>query len=106
MTERIQQKVEQITAKVTVMQQNLFSAAENNRRLSSEIESLNATIEALKIQMKQKEEELKGLSEKMLQAKEQNAPSLNMEKSKDSNRENEINELVKEIEYCISQLKK
>ncbi|MBU2018063.1 MAG: hypothetical protein KJ941_00335 [Bacteroidetes bacterium] len=103
MTEKIQQKIDQITKKVSALQHNLAIQVDKSERLSSEIDSLKATIGALEEEIQAKESELISLSEKMMVTTEQNATS-----STDFNpqRDNEIDDLVKEIEYCIGQLKK
>jgi chromosome segregation ATPase len=103
MTERIQQKIDQITQKVSALQQNLTIHVDKSHRLSSEIDSLKITIEVLEKGIQSKESEIKALSERMMVTTEQNASSSVDTKYQ---REKEIDDLVKEIEYCIGQLKK
>lgn len=103
MTENIQSIIDQISSKTKEVYTLLLKEREQNANLKSSISQLQAELD-------QKNDEMQGLAAKlseqdakMVQMAEQNSvpaaiPSLG--------RSQEIDELVKEIEYCIGQLRK
>lgn len=102
MTDRIQNIIEDIRHKSVAMHQQLLEEREKNSVFQSEVQLLTESIEL------QTQEENKLLTEiSMLKAELEMAKSQVVENSHPSGKKDEeIDELVKEIEHCISQLKK
>ena len=103
MTENIQLKLDQIARKLNVLKGVLSSHVEKNHQLSAEIEMLKVEKNDLEAKIQAREAELNELSERTKITIEQNAISPD---DRSVQREKEIDDLVKEIEYCISQLEK
>jgi septal ring factor EnvC (AmiA/AmiB activator) len=102
MTDRIQNIIDDIRHKSAALHQHLLDERDKNSAFQSEIQLLTESIEH------QKQEENKLLSEiTMLKAELEMTKSQVIENSHPSGKKDEeIDELVKEIEHCISQLKK
>ncbi|MEY3236942.1 MAG: hypothetical protein RI883_1043 [Bacteroidota bacterium] len=102
MTDRIQNIIDDIRHKSVALHQQLLDEREKNSVFQSEVQLLTESMEL------QKQEEIKLLSEiSMLKAELEMTKSQVVENSHPSGKKDEeIDELVKEIEHCISQLKK
>jgi hypothetical protein len=102
MTEKIQQIIVSIRLKTVQMHAQLVASREQIAYLVTENQSFKVQIESLGQANKALEAKLSNLELQLFATKEQvvNAPVSH------SKKEEEIDELVKEIEYCISQLKK
>lgn len=103
MTERIQHSIDEIRLKSKALHHQLTEERETNKSLLTEIQTLKETEENLKkkeVAYLQEISDLKmALEEAKSQVVEVSVPSVGKTGE-------EIDELVKEIEYCISQLKK
>lgn len=103
MTERIQHSIDEIRLKSKALHHQLTEERETNKSLLTELRTLKETEESLKkneVAYLQEISDLKmALEEAKSQVVEVSVPSV-------GKTEEEIDELVKEIEYCISQLKK
>lgn len=102
MTERIQQIIVSIRTKMIQMHNQLVDSREKNSSLETENRSLKSQIEFLQQSNNALEVRLSDLELQLITAKEQVAST----PASVYRNEEEIDELVKEIEYCISQLKK
>ena len=102
MTEKIQQIIGAIRTKMVQMHAQLVASREQNIILETENKSLKSQIEMLQKDREDQKAILSDLELQLMAAKEQVAIS----PVSQSRKEEEIDELVKEIEYCISQLKK
>jgi uncharacterized coiled-coil DUF342 family protein len=102
MTDRIQNIIDDIRHKSAALHQQLLDERNKNSAFQSEVQLLTESIEH------QKQEENKLLSEiSMLKAELEMTKSQVVENSHPTGKKDEeIDELVKEIEHCISQLKK
>ena len=102
MTDHIQNIIDDIRHKSLALHQQLLDEREKNSAFQSEVQLLTESIEH------QKQEENKLLSEiSMLKAELEMTKSQVVENSHPTGKKDEeIDELVKEIEHCISQLKK
>ncbi len=103
MTESIQRKIQLISGKMKNLHSFLLEERAKNVKLSAEIANLKSEI-------LEKEEELK-ISNQLIREKEGQLEQINEQNTVSSpeeslTRTHEIDELVKEIEYCISQLRK
>ena len=103
MTERIQHSIDEIRLKSRALHYQLTEERETNKSLLTELRTLKETEENLKkneVAYLQEISDLKmALEETKSQVVEVSVPSVGKTGE-------EIDELVKEIEYCISQLKK
>jgi chromosome segregation ATPase len=104
MTENIQQIITSIRSKATGLSDQLKILREKNQQLEVEISSLKSEIQGLKISIQEYKTENENLQMELTTAKEEVVTSPS--DSDLSRREEEIDALVKEIEYCIHQLKK
>jgi hypothetical protein len=102
MTEKIQQIIGAIRTKMVQMHEQLVASREQNNILETENKSLKSQIEMLQKDREDQKAKLSDLELQLMAAKEQVASA----PVSQSRKEEEIDELVKEIEYCISQLKK
>ena len=102
MTEKIQQIIGAIRTKMVQMHEQLVASREQNNILETENKSLKSQIEMLQKDREDQKAKLSDLELQLMAAKEQVASAPGSQ----SRKEEEIDELVKEIEYCISQLKK
>ncbi len=102
MSDRIQELVNEIRGKATGWHQQLLAERATNQRLQKETEEL-------KQQLSDKEEKILGLQQTLtgLEAKLEATKEKDVVVSEGTKVSDEqIDELVKEIEYCIAQLKK
>lgn len=102
MTDHIQNIIDDIRHKSVALHQQLSDERDKNNAFQSEVQLLTESIEH------QKQEENKLLTEiSMLKAELEMTKSQVVENSHPTGKKDEeIDELVKEIEHCISQLKK
>lgn len=103
MTERIQEIIDEIRLKSKALHHQLVTERETNKSLHTEIQTLQEIEQDLKKNEVAYLQEISDLKMTLEVAKskvvEVSDPSL-------GKKDEEIDELVKEIEYCISQLKK
>jgi hypothetical protein len=102
MTEKIQQIIGAIRTKMVQMHAQLVASREQNNILETENKSLKSQIEMLQKDREDQKAILSDLELQLMATKEQVA----IAPVSQFRKEEEIDELVKEIEYCISQLKK
>jgi chromosome segregation ATPase len=99
MTSELKSLIEHIGAKSRQLHQSLVAERERGRSMTDEINRLNSEISEYQAQKKAMEEELHHLRLELNQAREQvQAPPV-------STNGVEIDVLVKEIDFCIQQLK-
>lgn len=99
MTSELKSLIEQIGAKSRQLHQSLVTERERVRSMTDEINRLNADISEFQNQKKVMEDELQNLRTELSQAREQvQVPPV-------STNGVEIDVLVKEIDFCIQQLK-
>ncbi len=103
MTDSIQSIISQISHKAKGLHNLLVAERETNAVLSSKNQSLQTDLDQKSAQIEELENKMKVQEERLMVMTEQDSgsaviPSLG--------RSQEIDELVKEIEYCISQLRK
>lgn len=99
MTSELKSLIEQIGAKSRQLHQSLVAERERVRSMTDEINRLNADISEFQNQKKVMEDELQNLRTELSQAREQvQVPPV-------STNGVEIDVLVKEIDFCIQQLK-
>lgn len=103
MTESIQAKLSQISDKIDRLNQSLVTEKLKNTELSELLVQKNRELDEMKGNLDKTRDEVKVLREQSKSTIEQNVRS---EVSKSPVSEQEIEELVNEIEYCIRQLKK
>ena len=102
MSDRIHELIENVRGKVTSLHSQLLTERTNNQKLQEEVTSLQNEITS-------KDEEVAALKAKVveLESNKNTTEVQNVSGSVDAGVSNEqIDELVKEIEYCIEQLKK
>jgi molecular chaperone GrpE (heat shock protein) len=104
MTENIQQIISTIRSKAVGFHDQLKISKEKNQQLEAEISSLKSEIQALKESVEIYKAEFTNLHAELTKAKEEAVTTSS--ESDSVNRDEEIDALVKEIEYCIHQLKK
>ncbi|MNJ82800.1 hypothetical protein D3C87_02050 [compost metagenome] len=99
MTSELKSLIEQIGAKSRQLHQSLVAERERVRSMTDEINRLNAEVSEVQNQKKVMEDELQNLKTELSQAREQvQVPPV-------STNGVEIDVLVKEIDFCIQQLK-
>jgi hypothetical protein len=103
MTDKIQQFIDEITRKSRDLHQQLVEERMKNEQLRMEIVDLNEQVMINSGQIESQSLEITKLKGELETTKLQvvEEPSVS-----DHGKDEEIDELVKEIEYCISQLKK
>jgi chromosome segregation ATPase len=102
MTERIQHIIDEIRLKTQALHHQLNEEREKNKALQSELQLIT---ERLTIQKQKEESHLSEIA--ILRGELETAKSQVVETNQPIGRKDEeIDELVKEIEYCISQLKR
>lgn len=102
MTEQISSIVQQIQSKIQNLHQQLLAEREKNTILETELGQSKMLISANQAQIFQLEENNQYLQNQLIQLNEQ----LESQKSAVlTDKDNEIDELVREIDHCISQLK-
>lgn len=103
MTERIQISIESIKAKIATLLQGLTDLKIENTTMSDEIQSLKNELH-MKVQTEQNlQSVIDNLNQEIELAKKQ---VIELSQKPVGRTEDEIDELVKEIDYCIEQLKK
>lgn len=103
MTESIQAKISQIIEKIDRMNQSLVAEKSKNMELAQQLSQKERELTEVKESLDQSRLEVNRLREQSNATIEHNVHS---EMSKSSVSEQDIEELVNEIEYCIRQLKK
>jgi hypothetical protein len=101
MTQRIEQLISDIHSKVEHLHQSLVQERTKSLTFSEELEALRKENTQLQTALHASKESVEGLKGELEKIKE-NVVSTPVRGRNDQ----EIDELVKEIEYCISQLKK
>lgn len=102
MSDRINQLIESIREKSMLLKEELVSEKQNNEKLQQEIQDLKAQSELKDQKVTELNVKIAELNESITKTKQSS-----IDDSKDSGISDEhIDELVKEIEYCITQLKK
>jgi uncharacterized protein YfkK (UPF0435 family) len=103
MTESIQRKIQEIGGKMKILHTHLLEERSKNAQLIEDLSQLKSVILEKDQELIAKNQLISEKESQLDQINEQNAVSL----PDDSlNRAHEIDELVKEIEYCIGQLRK
>jgi len=102
MTDRIQHIIDEIRAKSQALHKLLTAEREKNMELYVEISEMKDQLKQLNLNLETKDQEIAGLNSVINAAKNQVVEG----SSSNGRKDEEIDELVKEIEYCISQLKK
>jgi|TARA_R110000737_G_scaffold222262_1_gene237534 chromosome segregation ATPase len=103
MTESIQRKIQEISGKMKILHSHLLEERAKNAKLESDLESLKMSLQEKNEELATKNQQLSEKESQLVQMNEQNTVSMPEESL---NRSHEIDELVKEIEYCIGQLRK
>ena len=103
MTESIQSILNQISEKAKGLHGLLVSEREKNANLLSKNEQLQAQFEEKQAEVSRLESKLNEQEERLVGLTEQSSVSV---ASPSKGNAQEIDELVKEIDYCISQLRK
>jgi predicted nucleic acid-binding Zn-ribbon protein len=102
MTEQISSIVQKIQSKFQDLHHELVSEREKNLTLVNELGQTKTLFSANQAQIFQLEEQVRFLQSELIRLNEQ----LSSQKSLvEINKDAEIDELVREIEHCISQLK-
>ena len=102
MTDRIQHIIEEIRLKSKALHHQLLEEREKNNALQAEVQLLN---ERLHHKNQQEEKNLAEIAALKLEMETTKSQVIEIERPQ-GKKDEEIDELVKEIEYCISQLKK
>lgn len=102
MTERIQHIIDEIRLKSQALHHQLNEEREKNRAFQAEMQLLTERLQAHKLRDDEHLAAIEALKTELEMAKSQVVENSNPIVRKDE----EIDELVKEIEYCISQLKR
>jgi septal ring factor EnvC (AmiA/AmiB activator) len=102
MTDRIQHIIEDIRLKTKALHHQLNEEREKNNTFQAEVQVLN---ERLHYQKQQEESYLAEIAALKLEMETTKSQVIEIERPQ-GKKDEEIDELVKEIEYCISQLKK
>jgi SMC interacting uncharacterized protein involved in chromosome segregation len=99
MTSELKSLIEQIGAKSRQLHQSLVTERERVRSMTDEINRLNSEVSEVQTQKKAMEDELQSLKSELDQVREQ------VQAQPVSTNGVEIDVLVKEIDFCIQQLK-
>ena len=99
MTSELKSLIEHIGAKSRQLHQSLVTERERVRSMTDEINRLNSEISVYQNQKKAMEDELQSLRSELDQVREQ------VQAQPVSTKSVEIDVLVKEIDFCIQQLK-
>jgi methyl-accepting chemotaxis protein len=103
MTEKIQQIIDDIRQKMAVLDHQLTEVRANNAVLQAELNESNIQLEKSK---NEGESLVEAVNELKIALEAANNQVVEVDRPTQGRRDDEIDELVKEIEYCISQLKK
>lgn len=102
MADRINKLIENIREKVSLLRSQLSVEKSKNESLQKEVNELKLQLTSSQNEVEKLESNIVNLKSEIVKAKEQS-----VNQSSDTNISDEqIDELVKEIEYCIGQLKK
>lgn len=102
MTDRVQQIINDIRRKSTELHQELILERSKNELLRAELKGLGDSLEQSKQELNQHLSDIESLKMELETAKIQ---VVSEDHSFPKRKDEDIDELVKEIEYCISQLK-
>ncbi len=102
MTSRIQHIIDEINLKVSALHQKLKDERAKNMDQQNQISNLQGDISKLKKDLEERNLRLKNVEEELAVQRSQHVEVPGSLKRSDA----EIEELVKEIDYCIQQLKK
>ena len=102
MSDRINQLIDTIREKSVLLKNQIASEKANNEELTQEIQSLKQEISLKNEQVDELNSKITELNDGLKAVKEQNITGSEGKGISDE----QIDELVKEIEYCIGQLKK
>jgi hypothetical protein len=103
MTESIQRKIQEISGKMKILHTHLLNERSKNAILIDDLASLKSELQEKKEVLMAKDIQI---SEKDSQLEKMNEQNTVSSPDESLNRSHEIDELVKEIEYCIGQLRK
>jgi methyl-accepting chemotaxis protein len=103
MIEKIQQIIDDIRQKMAVLDHQLTEVRANNAVLQAELNESNIQLEKSK---NEGESLIEAVNELKIALEAANNQVVEVDRPTQGRRDDEIDELVKEIEYCISQLKK
>ena len=103
MTEKIQQIIDDIRQKMAVLDHQLTEVRASNAVLQAELNESNIQLEKSK---NEGESLVQAVNELKIALEAANNQVVEVDRPTQGRRDDEIDELVKEIEYCISQLKK
>jgi uncharacterized protein YoxC len=103
MSERIDELIETIREKSILLKEQVASEKSKNEELTQEIQNLKQEISSKDGKVDELNEKIGELNESVKTAKEQSITSSEVTTGVT---DEQIDELVKEIEYCIEQLKK
>jgi methyl-accepting chemotaxis protein len=103
MTEKIQQIIDDIRNKMAALDHQLKEVRANNAVLQAELNESNIQLDNSK---KEGESLAEAVNELKSALEAANNQVVEVDRPTQGRRDDEIDELVKEIEYCISQLKK
>lgn len=101
MSDRIHELIDGIKEKVSLVSSQLANVNSQNALLQNEVESLKAQLSQKGEELNQANVTISELETKLITNNEQDVKVVETGVSED-----QIDELVKEIEYCIGQLKK
>jgi predicted nucleic acid-binding Zn-ribbon protein len=102
MADRINELIQKIREKVSQLKDQLSVEKTNNESLQNEVNQLKAQLNLSLKEVESLETKVVKLQSDIVKAKEQSVGGSNESEVSDE----QIDELVKEIEYCIGQLKK
>lgn len=102
MTDKIQHIIQEIRDKKAKLTNELSNSASKIDQLSSEIEALKSTLQINEVKVQSLQNEVASLSGQLELEKNK---AVEVSSIVEVNKDEQIDELVKEIEYCITQLK-
>ncbi len=100
MTQKIERLIEELKMRANELKSSLLAERETNSKLQQENDRLKADLEVLTDELSKRNAEFVELEKSVEAMKENNTVSSEVKVTKE-----EIDEMVKEIEYCITQLK-
>jgi predicted nucleic acid-binding Zn-ribbon protein len=103
MTESIQLKIQQISGKMKSLHALVLNERAKNSQMVAEIDALKSDLIEKNEELIAKEEQIQEMENQLVGMHEQSTVSV---PDASLSRSHEIDELVKEIEYCIGQLRK
>jgi septal ring factor EnvC (AmiA/AmiB activator) len=102
MSDRVNELIEEIRGKANSMKDRVSTEQDKNNTLTKEIEELKTQLSAKEAEVSQLKGELDSLKSDISSKNEQSIAVA----SDNGVSDEQIDELVKEIEYCITQLKR